>query len=436
MLEKLGSSLRDALSKIATFGRIDRDAVEEVVRDIQRALLGADVNVKLVMDLSARIRKKSLQEKPPPGMTAREHVLRVVYQELIKIIGSSAEVELGPQTIFLVGLYGSGKTTTCAKLARYFQKKGLRPGVVCADVYRPAAYDQLQQLCGSIGVPFYGEREGNPVKIASDGLKKLAGCDVKIVDTAGRHSLDKDLIKEMKELAKRISPEHKFLVVDGAMGQLAKDYANSFHDAIGITGVIVTKLDGTAKGGGALSAVAETGRGIAFIGTGETVDDLERFHPDGFISRLLGMGDLKALVEKAEETLREEEVDVRRFMKGKFTLNDLYTQLQAIKRLGPLKNILSMLPLGSFGLDLSEEQFEFTKKKLSSFQVIMDSMTPYEKENPHVIGSSRIARIARGSGRSQEEVRELLKYHRMMQKAMKRFLGKRFPMKQLFRMVP
>jgi signal recognition particle subunit SRP54 len=435
MLDKLGSSLKDVMTKLATLGRIDKDTIESIVRDIQRALLSSDVNVKLVMELSNRIRDRSLKEKTPPGMSAREHVLRVVYQELTGIVGKSAPVELRKQTIMMVGLYGTGKTTSSAKLAKYFQRKGLRPAVICADVYRPAAYDQLKQLCDSINIPFYGERDNtDALKIVKAGMKNFGGYDVVIIDTAGRHALDAELVKEMKRINESVKPEHRFLVIDAALGQIAREHAKAFNDAVGITGVIITKLDGTAKGGGALSAVAETGAGVAFIGTGETVDDFEKFEPDGFISRLLGMGDIKALVEKAEEAMLDEEIDVKSIMKGKFTLNDLYAQLQALNKLGPLKSVLSMLPLGGMGVDVTEEQYQVTKNKLEHFKVIMDSMTPEEKENPKIVSGSRVSRIARGSGTSAEEVKELLKYHKMMQEALKKFMGRKFPAKKMMKM--
>ncbi|MBI4362539.1 MAG: signal recognition particle protein, partial [Euryarchaeota archaeon] len=430
-----GSGLRDALKRLATLGRIDKEAVDATVKDIQRALLGSDVNVRLVMDLSQKIRKRSLEEKPPPGMTPREHVLRIIYQELSAVVGKAAPVELKKQTLLLAGLYGAGKTTTCAKMARWYQRKGLRPAVICADVYRPAAMEQLEQLCAKMGVPFYGEKgEKDPVRIVRSGLKAHSDVDVRIVDTAGRHALDGDLIRELKAIVRAAEPDGKILVLDAAMGQSARDHARAFHEAVGLTGVVITKMDGTAKGGGALSAVAETGAGVAFVGTGEDVDEFERFEPDGFLSRLLGMGDLRALAEKAEEALRGDEVDVQGMLKGKFTLNDLYSQLEALRKLGPLKNVLGMLPLGAAGVNLDEKQFEMTKGKLEKYKYIMDSMTPEEKENPKLLAGSRITRVARGSGSTPEEVRELLKYHRTMQNTLKRLGSSRGGMKKLMKM--
>ena len=262
-MDKLGGSLQDALKKLVGAGRIDERTVNEVVKDIQRALLQSDVNVKLVMEMSKHIKERAMKEDVPKGMNPREHVIRIVHQELINILGKSTDIQLKPQTIMMIGLQGSGKTTTTAKLSRYFQKKGLKPAVVCADTFRPGAYQQLQTLCESLNVPFYGE-EGNPdaVGIVERGLKAIEKNDVLIVDTAGRHSLEADLIDEMEQIHAIAKPDHKFLVLDGAIGQQASEQARAFNDSIGITGVVITKLDGTAKGGGALSAVSETNSSI------------------------------------------------------------------------------------------------------------------------------------------------------------------------------
>jgi len=423
VLDNLGSSLKSAIQKLANAGKIDKEVIDDVVKDIQRALIQADVNVKLVMKLSNRIKERALTEAPRRAMDSREHVLRIVYTELVNIIGKATPIALEPQTIMMVGLQGSGKTTTTAKLARFFARKGLKPAVICADTYRPGAYDQLSQLCEKLGVMFYGERD-NPdaVAIVRNGLKETAKYDVRIVDTAGRHALETGLIQEMKDIWGLTNFTHRFLVLDAAIGQQASEQAKAFNDAVGITGVVITKLDGTAKGGGALSAVSDTSTSIAFIGVGETPDDLERFDPDGFISRLLGMGDLKALVEKANEVLSQKDVNVDKIMTGKFTLNDMYSQLEAINKMGPLKQIMSMLPLGGLG-NIPDDAYKMTQDKMQGYRIIMDSMTEAEKDDPKLIGSSRIARIAMGSGRSADDVRELLKYHKMMQKAMKGMKG-------------
>jgi signal recognition particle subunit SRP54 len=423
MLDKLSSSLKETIRKIAKAKRIDKQTVDELVRDIQRALIQADVKISLVKEISSRIRERSLKEKLV--LNPREHVIKVVYEELINIIGRSVEVPLTAQRIMMVGLHGTGKTSSCAKLARYYQKKGLKPAVICADVYRPAAAEQLRQLCEKIGVPFYDganlpEREKGVMGIVNAGVKEFEKYDVKIIDTAGRHALEKDMIKEIEDIKKAINPEQRFLVLDASIGQQASVQAHAFDDAIGITGIIITKMDGTAKGGGALSAVAETNSGVAFIGTGEKTDDFERFESDGFISRLLGMGDIKALIETAEESLKPEDVDAD-FLKGKFTLKDLYKQLEAMKKMGPLKKLMEMLPLGGLGVDvnLDDTMYQVTEDKLKRYKVMMDSMTEEELTEPKMIDGSRTRRIARGSGTTTAEVNELVKYHRMMQKMMK-----------------
>ncbi len=422
MMDKLGTGLKDAVKKLAGKSVVDRAAVEELVKDLQRALLQSDVNVKLVMTLSQSIKKRALDEEPPQGMNAREHVLRIVYEELVALMGGEVEVTLTPQTILMAGLQGSGKTTTTGKLARYFQRKGLRVGVVCADVFRPGAYDQLKTLCDQINIPCYGEPgETDAVGVTKRGLKSLGTVDVRIVDTQGRHGLENDLIAEIIALNTLTKADHRWLVIDAALGQQARDQAARFHEAIDIDGVIITKMDGTAKGGGALSAVAETGSGIVFIGNGETINDLERFDPDGFISRLLGMGDLRALIERAEEAMGDDEIDVNAMLKGKFTLRDMYKQLESIKKMGPLKQVMGMIPTGGF--DMPDEALDVTSVKMERYKIVMDSMTDEELENPTLINSSRTNRIALGAGAKPEEVRELIKYYKTMQKTMKAMRG-------------
>ena len=422
MLDSLSSSLKDALKKLAGKTVVDRAAVDELVKDLQRALISSDVNVKLVMELSKAIRTRSLDEQPPKGTNVREHVLRIVYQELVRLVWASTDVKLEPQVILMAGLQGSGKTTTTAKIARYFQKKGMKVGVICADTFRPGAYDQLQTLCQKINVPCVGDPKAQDArKIVTEGLVASKDLEVIIVDTQGRHALEADLIQEIIDLNKITKATHRWLVIDAALGQQASEQARRFHEAIGIDGVIITKMDGTAKGGGAMSAVAETKSGIVFIGAGETIEDLERFDPDGFISRLLGMGDLRALVEKAEEAMNADELDVNAMMKGKFSLRDMYKQLEALNKMGPIKQIMNMLPMGN--MQLPEGVYDVTSTKMVRYRIIMDSMTGAELDEPTLITSSRLQRIARGAGASPDEVRELLKYYKMMQRTLKGLRG-------------
>ena len=311
VLDNLGDSLKKTIKKIANAVHVDAKLVKEVVRDIQRALLQADVNVKLVVELSKTIEKRALTEKPPTGMSNREHVIHIVYDELVNILGESRELPIKKQTIMLVGLYGMGKTTSAGKIARYFKKKGLRPAVIAGDVHRPAAYEQLKQLADQGEIPFYGDKkQKDAVKVVKEGLDKFKrSADVIIVDTSGRHKLEDDLIDEMKAIFKATKPDEKLLVMDAAMGQQSGPQAKAFNDAIGITGIVLTKLDGTAKGGGALSAAAEVGSPIIFVGTGEHPSDFETFDPQGFISRLLGMGDIKALLDKAQDSLKGKDAE-------------------------------------------------------------------------------------------------------------------------------
>jgi len=434
VLDGLGASLRGAIKRIANASHVDQKLVKEVVKDIQRALLQADVNVKLVLEMTKNLESRALTEKPPPGMSSREHVIRIVYEELVKIVGKPKEIPAKPQRILMVGLYGQGKTTTAGKLARDLHKRGMKVGLVAADVHRPAAYDQLVQIGKKINIPVHGEPgKKDPVRIAKNALKEFEGYDVVIFDTSGRHSLEDDLIEEIRDIAKAVDAENKLLVLDAQTGQQAGPQAKAFHEAVGLTGVILTKMDGTAKGGGALSAIAETGAPISYIGVGEHLEDLEKFDPDRFISRMLGMGDIKSLIEAASEVIDEEKAEeaARKMMSGKFSLKDMYDQMEMLQGMGPLNKLASMLP----GLSdrLKEQDMEATQERLRRFRVIMDSMTDEELENPKVLKSSRVVRIARGSGTTTKDVRELLKQYNMSRKAMKGMLGDRKVRRQLMK---
>jgi len=431
VLDDLGSSLRGALDRLRGKSRISKEDVDEIVKEIQRSLLAADVDVDLVMSLSEAIRSRSLDEEPPAGTSARDHVLRIVYEELVDLVGESTNLPLEPQTILLVGLQGSGKTTTAAKMAWWFETKGLQSAVVQTDTFRPGAYDQAKQMAERAEVDFYGDPDGDdPVAIARDGLEATADADIRIVDSAGRHALEDVLIDEIEEIEAVVKPDRSLLVLDAAIGQGAKGQAQRFEEAVGVDGVVITKLDGTAKGGGALTAVNETGSSIAFLGTGETVQDVERFEPSGFISRLLGMGDLQQLAERVERAMHETEVaeedwDPEDLLSGDFTLKDMRKQMQAMNRMGPLDQVMDMIPgLGGGLMDqLPDNAMDVTQDRMHTFDVVMDSMTEEELENPRVIGASRIERIARGSGTDEEAVRELLEQHKMMNRTIKQLQG-------------
>ncbi len=431
VLDNLGSSLRNALSNLRGKSRLSEEDVDDIVKEIQRSLLSADVDVDLVMELSDSIRSRSLSEEPPPGTTARDHVLRIVYEELVSFVGDSTELPLEPQTIMLAGLQGSGKTTTAAKIAWWFSTKGLRPAVIQTDTFRPGSFEQARQLAEQADVDFYGDPdEDDPVNIARDGLEAVSEADVLIVDSAGRHALEDELIEELESIDGVVDPDRTLLVLDAAIGQGAKEQANRFHDAVGIDGVTIAKLDGTAKGGGALTAIKETGSSIAFLGTGESVQDIERFEPSGFISRLLGMGDLKQLTERVERAMMEtqeedEDWDPEDMLSGEFTLRDMRQQMQAMNRMGPLDQVLDMIPgLGGGLMDqLPDDAMDVTQDRLRDFEVVMDSMTDAELEDPSIIGASQIERISRGSGKSESVVRELLDQYQMMSRTIQQLQG-------------
>jgi signal recognition particle subunit SRP54 len=421
-------ALKEVARKIIGSTTVDKKFVEEIVKDIQRALIKADVNIKQVKEISEAIRKRALSEEVPDYFDTREHVLKIVYEELLKGVGEGIDIPLKKARIMLVGLQGSGKTTTAVKLAKYFKDRGLKAAVIAGDTWRPAAFEQLKQLADAHSVAFYGYKGLKAVEVVKKALE-VAKEDVVIIDTAGRHALEKELIDEMIEIARIANPDYKFLVIDAAIGQLASKQAKAFHDAIGINGIIITKFDGTAKGGGALSAAREIGIPIAFIGTGEKVEDFEKFDPASFVSRLLGMGDLKSLLEKVERVAKEEEIDAEAFLKGTFTLKDIYKQIEAMNKLGPLKKVLEMIPM--LGLKIGDEVMEMTQEKMKKFKVIMDSMTEEELLNPKIIDSSRIRRIAIGSGTTPQDVRELLKYYETVRNVMKRMKKGKLPLKGL-----
>ena len=428
MLGNLGENLANSMKKLVGMSVIDKKTIKEVVKDIQRALIQSDVNIKLVLDLSKKIESRALEEKPPKGITPREHVITIIYEEMVNLLGKEAvnlDINDRPYKILFLGLQGSGKTTTIGKLCRFLQKKGFNPAVVCTDTWRPAAYEQLKQLTEEMDVPLYGDPNNkNALDLAKKGLNEFKNRKVIIFDTAGRHKEESDLIAEMDQLDDIINPNEAILVIDGTIGQQAGEQAKAFSKATDIGSIIITKLDGSAKGGGALSAVAETGAPIKFIGNGERVDDFELFDPERFISRLLGMGDIKSLIEKAEENIDEDiaQQTMKNMMTGKFTIKDMKNQMEMMNKMGPMQQVLNMIP--GMGNKLPKEVSKLTDEKLGEYKVLMSSMTEEEMLNPKIIKQSRIRRIARGSGVDERKVREFLKYFNNTKKAMKG-LGKR-----------
>jgi signal recognition particle subunit SRP54 len=423
-LGDLSKSLGDAVRKLLRLPIVDEKAIRELVKDLQRALLQSDVNVELVLQISRSVEKRAIEERLPPGISRREHVIKVLYEELTRFLGEEAPRTAIPPgktyVVMLVGIQGTGKTTAAVKLARFYQKRGLRVGIICADNFRPGAYEQLAQLADKVSVPVYGDpKNPSPEKLVKEGFSHFEKEkeNLIIVDTAGRHKNEAELMDEMKRLARLAKPDEIVLAVDGSIGQAAMTQARAFNEATNIGSILVTKLDGTAKGGGALSAVAATGAKIKFISVGEGTDDLEQFVPSNFVGRILGIGDVASLVEKVREAeIKIPEKKARAILEGRFNLKDMYDQLEAVRKMGPLKKILGMLPGGA---NLPDDAMENAEEKMDAWRVMIQSMTRDEVEEPKSIDSSRARRIARGSGRTEKEVKELVNQYTMMKKMMK-----------------
>ncbi|MBU1975608.1 MAG: signal recognition particle protein Srp54 [Nanoarchaeota archaeon] len=428
VLDKLGDSLRATLKKVTKAVFVDEKLVNELVKDIQRSLLQADVNVQLVFKLSSKIKTRALDEKPPAGVSPKEFLIKVVYEELVSFLGGEGakiSIKKNPFVIMLVGLFGSGKTTTCAKLAHFYKNRGQKVGLLTTDTWRPAAFDQLEQLSKQINVPMFGDKKAkHPVDIIKKFWKELQQFDIIIVDTAGRDALSDELIKELDAINKEIIADERLLVLSADIGQAAENQAKAFHDSGTITGVVITKLDGTAKGGGSLIACSVTGANVKFIGVGEKIDDLEEFKPEGFVGRLLGMGDLEALLEKAKGVMTEEEAEDmgRKFLKGEFNLIDLYDQMNSMKKMGPLSKVAKLIP-GFSDLNVPKDMLQLQEGKLEKWRYLMDSMTKEELENPEDITGGRIERISRGSGLEMPELRSLLKQYKQSKKLFKMMKG-------------
>ena len=422
MFDDLGKGLSNLIRKLVTGTNIDKKAVEEILQDMKKILLQSDVDVKLTDELIAAIRKKCLDEKIPSGLTLREHVLKVIYEELVRLLGKEPAGLTGKKRIMVVGLFGSGKTTTIAKLGKYFLKQGLKPALIALDYHRAAAPQQLQELGQQIGIPVHVEKNDNPYDAVKNALIKFEKYDTLIFDTAGRNALDKELANELKKLGEMIKPDEVLLAIPADLGKVAKQQSEEFHKLVGVTGVIITKMDGTAKAGGALAATSVTGAKVKFIGIGERIEDLEVYNPERFVSRLLGLGDLETLLEKAKEAeIKPEKVE--KIVEGKFTLQDFMEQIESIKKMGSLSGILKMIP--GFGMaNIPEELLETQEGKFKKYKAIIQSLTPEERENPGIIDSSRIKRCAKGSGVSESDVRELLTQYNQLKKVTKMLGGR------------
>lgn len=424
VLEKLGLALRKAMTAIASAVFLDKSKIDAIVKDLQRALLEADVDVKLVFELSEKIKKQALEERSP--LEKKEHLIKLIHDELVDILGKEKyELQIDkkkkPYKIMLLGLYGCGKTTTIAKLALYYSKRGYKCCMLGLDVHRPAAPEQIEQLAQQVKIPYFIDKhEKNSLKIWQEYKDKINKFDLVFIDTAGRDAFDKELIKEIKGLDEAIKPEQIILVMAADIGQAAKKQAAEFQKACNISGVIITRLDGTAKGGGALAACTATGAKVLFVGIGEKTRDIETFNPTAFAGRLLGMGDLQALLEKAKSAIEEKakEKIEKRLEEGKFTLVDLYEQLKAMGKMGPLSKMAELIP-GLGKLKLPEGLLEKQEDKLQKWKYAIDSCTKEELENPEIIIGSRISRIAKGAGINANDVRDLLKQYKLI----KSFLG-------------
>jgi signal recognition particle subunit SRP54 len=425
VFESLSDKLQATLGDLRGRGRLDEETISRVMREIRLALLEADVNFQVVKDFVAQVRERALGEEVMKSITPGQQVVKVVHEELTRIMGegeSALAFGRPPTVILLCGLQGSGKTTAAAKLALMLRKDGRRPGLVAADLQRPAAIDQLEQLGRQIQAPVYREDSRDPVEVVRHGIERLEDVDTIILDTAGRLHVDEELMDELARVRDVSKPTNVLLVLDAMTGQEAVKVAQAFQERIAFDGVVLTKLDGDARGGAALSVKAVTGRPIKLIGTGEKIDALEVFHPDRMASRILGMGDVLSLIERAEAAIEADEKDEleRRMMKGEFTFDDFLKSYKMLRRMGPLQGVLKMIPgLGSQleGLDQVDE------RQLARVEAVILSMTPRERALPHSIDGSRRSRIAAGSGTSVQQVNQLLEARKQMARMMKQ-MGK------------
>ncbi|QUC63957.1 signal recognition particle protein [Nitrosopumilus sp. K4] len=429
MLDGLKTNLRDAIKKIVKSSGIDEELIKELSKDVQRALLQSDVNVRLVLEITKHLEERSLNETPPPGLSRKDHIVKILYDELAKLLGKETEFDFKPgkqNKIIMLGIQGSGKTTVTAKLAKFLMKQGYKVGVIGADTYRPGALVQLKTMCDKSNVEVYGEENNkDSPEIVRNGLKHFENMplDVILIDTAGRHKEESDLLSEMQQINKVADPDLALLVIDGTIGQQCFNQAEAFHKTVPVGGIIITKLDSSAKGGGAIAASAATGAQIMYIGTGERIDDLEKFSPTRFVGRLLGMGDIQAVLDLAKRLENEgDEVRMKRISSGKMNMDDFFYQLEEVTKVGSLRGFLDNMP-GLSGM-VKDDQLDQMEGRVSKWRYIIQSMTKEEKADPDLLNSSRIKRIARGSGWPEHEVKELLKNYKNSKNMMKASKGR------------
>ncbi|MBI1851477.1 MAG: signal recognition particle protein [Planctomycetes bacterium] len=427
MFESITEKLTAAFSRLTSRGKLTEANIQEGLREVRQALLEADVNFKVAKDFIASVTAKAVGKEVIESIRPGQQIVKIVHDELVALMGPTDGYihwqSSGPTVILMAGLQGSGKTTTCGKLAKYLVKKGKRPLLVAADVQRPAAIQQLQVLGKDLGVPVYAEPSGRPPKICERaiGHAKETDRDVVILDTAGRLHIDAALMQEVKEVADRTKPDEIFLVCDAMTGQDAVNSASAFHAQLPLTGVVLTKLDGDARGGAAMSVKAVTGKPIKFVGLGEKLDEFDEFHPDRMASRILGMGDVITLVEKAQASLEQGKVEkaAEAFMKDQFTFVDFLEMMQQVKKMGKMKDILSMIP----GLGSQLKGVDVDDKDIGRIEAIVQSMTITERLHPELFNGSRRKRVAQGSGTSVEAVNQLLRDFQQMRKMMKQMKG-------------
>jgi len=429
MLDNLKTNLRAAIKKIVNSSGIDEELIKELSKDVQRALLQSDVNVKLVLEITKNLEERSLKENPPPGLSRKDHIVKILYDELAKLLGNETEFSFKPgklNKILLLGIQGSGKTTITGKLSKFLTKQGYKVGVIGADTYRPGALVQLKTTCEKENIEVYGEEKTkDSPQVVKNGLQHFekSNLDIVLIDTAGRHKEEKDLLDEMTQINKAAEPDLALLVIDGTIGQQCFSQAEAFHKIVPVGGIVITKLDSSAKGGGAIAASAATGAQIMYIGTGERIDDLEKFSPTRFVGRLLGMGDLQALLDLAKRLESEaDDVRLKRISSGKMNMDDFYYQLEEVTKVGSLKGLLESMP-GFSGM-VKEEQLDQVEGRMEKWRYIIQSMNKQEKADPDLLNASRIKRIARGSGWPEHEIKELLKNYKNSKNMMKASKGR------------
>ena len=429
MLDNLKNNLRAAIKKIVNSSGVDEELIKELSKDVQRALLQSDVNVRLVLEITKNLEERSLNETPPPGLSRKDHIVKILYDELAKLLGKETEFsfQAGKQNkVLMLGIQGSGKTTITAKLSKFLTKQGYKVGVVGADTYRPGALAQLKTMCEKANIEVYGdEKNKDSPQIVKNGIKHFedSNLDIILIDTAGRHKEEKTLLDEMKEIKKAAEPDLSLLVIDGTIGQQCFSQAEAFHKIVPVGGIVITKLDSSAKGGGAIAASAATGAQIMYVGTGERIDDLEKFSPTRFVGRLLGMGDIQALLDLAKRLESEaDDVRLKRISSGKMNMDDFYYQLEEVTKVGSLKGFLDNMP-GLSGM-VKEDQLDQVEGRIEKWRYIIQSMNKQEKADPDIINASRVKRIARGSGWPEHEVKELIKNYKNSKNMMKASKGR------------